>query len=151
MSNQPQASPAGYGCFLILPLKYDPDTFQPTRLAQIGRRLPMTTMDLNENVKAMLDDSDAAAVGEGWVLPVDALTAPLATQPGAGQVRDHDIRGAGRIFIRDRSIPARRRDIVQSGTVNILLYELFLIFCQVPCLHMATVRCALPRRRKPVR
>ena len=92
MSNQPQVSPAGYGCFLILPLKYDPDTFQPTRLAQMGRRLPVTTMDLNENVKAMLAGSDAAAVGEGWVLPVDTLTAPLATQPGAGQGQTFQVR-----------------------------------------------------------
>ena len=76
--------PAGYGCFLILPLKYDPDTFQPARLAQMGRRLPVTTMDLNENVKAMLAGSDAASVGEGWLLPAQALTAPLGARPGPG-------------------------------------------------------------------
>lgn len=95
MSNQPQASPAGYGCFLILPLKYDPDTFQPARLAQMGRRLPVTTMDLNENVKAMLAGSDAASVGEGWLLPAQALTTPLGARPGPGlgqlcQVRSPD-------------------------------------------------------------
>lgn len=91
------ASPA-YGCFLILPLKYEPDTFQPARLEQMGCRLPVTTMDLNENVKAMLDGSDAAAVGEGWVLPVQALTEPLGARPPAGQGQPFQVRSPDGCF-----------------------------------------------------
>lgn len=70
-----------YGCFLILPLKYDPETFSAEALERVGGRIPVTTMDLNENVKAMLDGDGDASVGSGYAVRLDALTAPLGAQP----------------------------------------------------------------------
>ena len=52
-----------YGCFLTIPLKYDPDSFNQARLEEVGNYRPLTTMDLNENIKAMFDSSNEAAVG----------------------------------------------------------------------------------------
>lgn len=79
-------SPA-YGCFLIVPLKYDTDTIDRSVLEQIGQLVPMHTMDLNENIKAMLEPSGQAAVGTGYIIPAGTLTAPLASSRGeaAGQ------------------------------------------------------------------
>lgn len=73
---------SSYGCFLIVPLKYDADTLNHTALEQIGHSVPMSTMDLNENVKAMLEPSGPAAVGSGYVIPAAALTAPLTAPTG---------------------------------------------------------------------
>ena len=87
MMNQTQNKEAAYGCFLIVPLKYDPDSLDRIRLGQIGSCVPMTTMDLNENIKAMFAPSDEATVGRGYTIPSRALAAPLGSQAGkkAGQ------------------------------------------------------------------
>lgn len=77
---QTKKSDAAYGCFLIIPLKYDPDSFDQARLEQIGSCMSMTTMDLNENIKAMLSPSGEAAVGKGYLVASDMLTAPLRGQ-----------------------------------------------------------------------
>ena len=52
-----------HGSFLIVPLKYDSESLNQTYLEEIGTYRPITTMDLNENIKKMLDKSNDAAVG----------------------------------------------------------------------------------------
>jgi hypothetical protein len=81
MSQPAQTSGAAFGCFLIVPLKYDPGSFDRARLEHLAQAVPMTTMDLNENVKAMFSPDSPAAVGAGYALPLEVLTAPLG--PGA--------------------------------------------------------------------
>ena len=63
MANTNSKPTAQYGCFLIIPLKYDPSSFNRSRLEEITQYAPLTTMDLNENVKAMMDRSNEAAIG----------------------------------------------------------------------------------------
>jgi len=79
LERKPQVT---YGCFFIIPLKFDSETLNRAQLERIGTLVPMTTMDLNENIKAMLTPSSGAAVGAGYAIPVAALAAPLG--PGAG-------------------------------------------------------------------
>ena len=80
---------AAYGCFLLVPLKFDPESLNLERLEQAGSPVPMTTMDLNENVKAMLDPSSTEAAGRGYAIPLPALAASLGPQAGgAFQVSD---------------------------------------------------------------
>ncbi len=82
MMDPVQKSEAAYGCFLIIPLKYDPDSFDRTRLEQIGSCVPITTMDLNENIKAMLAPSGEATAGRGYAISSQVLVAPLGPQAG---------------------------------------------------------------------
>ena len=72
-----------YGSFLIVPLKYDPASFDRRSLERISRPVVMTTMDLNENIKAMLSPSGKAAVGSGYTIPAEVLAAPLDSAAGA--------------------------------------------------------------------
>ena len=76
MNDAKQASPA-FGGFLILPLKYDPDRLGRARLEALGEPAPVTTADVNENIKAMFDPASPASVGWGRVLPRQALWASL--------------------------------------------------------------------------
>lgn len=78
---------AKYGCFLIVPLKYDPDSVQLSRLEAIGEKVTLTTMDLNENIKAMLNHTDEAAVGSCYAVSCPALVSGLcgAQAPAATQ------------------------------------------------------------------
>lgn len=89
-----QCENPAYGSFLIIPLKYDTDTFDRAALERIGRPVPMSTMDVNENVKAMLEPSGPAAVGSGYLISAQVLTAPLSLSGGDGgqtfQVSLHD-------------------------------------------------------------
>ena len=55
MLNEEQKKQVQYGCFLIIPLKYDPAAFDLVKLEKIGVYQSLTTMDLNENIKAMLE------------------------------------------------------------------------------------------------
>jgi len=82
MADSAQKSQVAYGCFFIIPLKFDPETLNRAQLERVGAPVPMTTMDLNENIKAMLTPSSGAAVGAGYTVPVAGLAAPLG--PGAG-------------------------------------------------------------------
>ena len=52
-----------YGCFIVIPLKYDPRSFKQSELEKIAEYKPLVTMDLNENIKIMLDRCNDAAVG----------------------------------------------------------------------------------------
>lgn len=61
--NDKQRITVQYGCFLATPLKYDPDSLDRERLGKTGDYRPLSTMDLNENIKAMLDRSNEAAAG----------------------------------------------------------------------------------------
>ena len=63
MSDRMQKTAAVYGCFLIIPLKYERNSLKQTQLEQIGQYVPVTTMDLNENVKAMFSPFDETAAG----------------------------------------------------------------------------------------
>lgn len=62
-----------YGCFFIIPLKFDPETLNRGQLEKIGTPVRVNTMDLNENVKAMLTPSSGGAVGAGYRIPVADL------------------------------------------------------------------------------
>ena len=70
-------SQAKYGSFLILPLKYDREDLAEDRLERVCRRRPLTTMDLNENIKGMLDPEAPAAVGSRWAVPREVLVSGL--------------------------------------------------------------------------
>jgi len=82
MADLAQKTQETYGCFFIIPLKFDPKTFNRAQLERIGTLVPVRTMDLNENIKAMLTPSSGAAVGAGYVIRTADLAAPLG--PGAG-------------------------------------------------------------------
>ena len=58
-----------YGGFLIVPLKYDDGGLNTDALENVGRPIAPTTMDLNENVKAMLNHTGSASVGRGYICP----------------------------------------------------------------------------------
>lgn len=76
-----------YGCFLVIPLKYDLALFAQERLEEIGEYHPLTTMDLNENVKAMLDRSNEAAVGSCYTIGCAHLTAALCGKTVSGDTQ----------------------------------------------------------------
>lgn len=54
--------PTKFGSYIIIPLKYDHESFQEAKLKEKLQVVPVTTMDLNENVKEIFDRS-AHAVG----------------------------------------------------------------------------------------
>lgn len=85
MNETTQAVPA-FGSFLILPLKYDPDRLDRARLGALGTPAPVTTADVNENIKSMFDPDSPASVGWGRVLPRQALCASLGGCTGALKV-----------------------------------------------------------------
>ena len=88
MIEQMQKTAAVYGCFLIIPLKYERNSLKQTQLEQICKCVPVTTMDVNENVKAMLSPSDATAAGAGYVISRDILTTYLPSRASQKTVRD---------------------------------------------------------------
>ena len=66
-----------YGGFLIVPLKYDDGGLNTDVLENVGRPIAPTTMDLNENVKAMLNHTGSASVGRGYICPAGRLFSVL--------------------------------------------------------------------------
>lgn len=77
---------AQYGCFLVIPLKYDPSSIAREYLKKIGEYHPITTMDLNENIKEMLDRSNEASVGTCYTIGCSPLFASLGEERvNAGQ------------------------------------------------------------------
>ena len=54
--------PTKFGSYIIIPLKYDHESFQEAKLKEKLQVVPVTTMDLNENVKEIFNRS-AHAVG----------------------------------------------------------------------------------------
>ena len=52
-----------YGGFLIVPLKYDDGGLNTDALENVGSPIAPTTMDLNENVKAMLNHTGRTWAG----------------------------------------------------------------------------------------
>ena len=93
MNERAQAAPA-FGGFLILPLKYDPARLDRARLEALGTPAPVTTADVNENVKSMFDPDSPASVGWGRVLPRQALCASL----GGGCTGALKVHAGGREF-----------------------------------------------------
>lgn len=83
MEHRSQSFQAAYGSFLVIPLKYDPDTLDRARLERAAPCVPMTTMDLNENIKAMLDPASGSSVGTCYAVSRSFLTAALEPKPGA--------------------------------------------------------------------
>lgn len=77
MLNEEQKKQVQYGCFLIIPLKYDPAAFDLVKLEKIGVYQSLTTMDLNENIKAMLERANEAAVGSCYKVACPRLAAGL--------------------------------------------------------------------------
>lgn len=77
MSMQKNGRPVKYGSFLVVPLKYNPASFVQTRLEAIGKKVPMTTMDLNENIKSMLSHTGEAAVGACYAIGCPVLVSGL--------------------------------------------------------------------------
>lgn len=73
--------PAQFGCFLVIPLKYDTASFMQEHLEKIGEYQPLTTMDINENIKAMLDRSNEAAVGARYTIGCAPLLTSLCSKP----------------------------------------------------------------------
>ena len=88
MDDQMKNGAAAYGCFLIIPLKYERDSFKQIQLEKIGRSEPVTTMDLNENIKAMLSPGDETAAGTGYIISRDALTAQMTSGEDRDAVKD---------------------------------------------------------------
>ena len=88
MSDRMQKTAAVYGCFLIIPLKYERNSLKQTQLEQIGQYVPVTTMHLNENVKAMFSPFVETAAGSGYVISPDMLTAQLSSRATGKRVRD---------------------------------------------------------------
>ncbi len=84
-----------YGSFLIIPLKYDPESLQRGRLEEIGTYKPMTTMDLNENIKAMLDRTNEAAVGSCYVIQCSHLISGLCGEIDAADTQKFLVSDAG--------------------------------------------------------
>lgn len=74
MEHRSQSFQAAYGSFLVIPLKYDPDTLDRARLERAAPCVPMTTMDLNENIKAMLDPASGSSVGTCYAVSRSFLT-----------------------------------------------------------------------------
>ena len=85
MNEKEQVAPA-FGAFLILPLKHDPARLDRARLEGLGPAAPVTTADVNENVKAMFDPASPASVGWGRFVSRQALCAPLGGCDGALRV-----------------------------------------------------------------
>lgn len=88
MDDQMKNGAAAYGCFLIIPLKYERDSFKQIQLEKIGRSEPVTTMDLNENIKAMLSPGDETAAGTGYIISRDELTAQMTSGEDRDAVKD---------------------------------------------------------------
>ena len=83
-----------YGCFLIIPLKYDPATLARDYLEKNASYQPLTTMDLNENIKAMMDRTDESAIGACYQISRDVLVAPLGSS-GMPAVPQHFLVSGG--------------------------------------------------------
>lgn len=80
--DQGQTTQARYGSFLIVPLKYDSALLELARLEEIGNYKPLTTMDLNENIKAMFAISNGSAVGTCYAVECSHLVAGLCGETG---------------------------------------------------------------------
>src|SRR5699024_11272113 len=98
MDDQMKNGAAAYGCFLIIPLKYERDSFKQIQLEKIGRSEPVTTMDLNENIKAMLSPGDETAAGTGYIISRDALTAQMTSGEDRDAVKDFRVIDKSGVF-----------------------------------------------------
>lgn len=82
-----------YGAFLAIPLKYDPEELAGDYLEKNVSYTPLTTMDLNENIKAMLDRSNGEAVGACYRVDRRVLTATLDQGTDARSFRVSNAQG----------------------------------------------------------
>lgn len=98
MDDQMKNGAAAYGCFLIIPLKYERDSFKQIQLEKIGRSEPVTTMDLNENIKAMLSPGNETAAGTGYIISRDALTAQMTSGEDRDAVKDFRVIDKSGVF-----------------------------------------------------
>ena len=67
---------AKFGSYIIIPLKYDEQTFDTEKLAAALEKQSVTTMDLNENVKEIFNRSEHV-VGSCYAVPQEKLCAGL--------------------------------------------------------------------------
>ena len=93
-----EKSSVKYGCFLVIPLKYDPASLSREHLEEIGKYHPLTTMDLNENIKAMLDRSNEAAVGAGYTIGCAPLVAPLCGETVTADTQSFRVSAEGNAY-----------------------------------------------------
>lgn len=98
MSNE-EKYPIRYGSFILIPLKYD--ALVPGQIEQIGAYRPLTTMDLNENIKAMLDRTNEAAVGARYAVERAALTGSLGGAADPAQVKGFRVTADGKAWTFD--------------------------------------------------
>lgn len=70
-----------YGSFLIVPLKYTSDLLKRERLEEIGCYERLTTMDVNENIKAMFDRSNKKAIGACYKVACAQLVSGFCGEP----------------------------------------------------------------------
>ena len=87
-----------YGCFLVIPLKHDPASLSREHLEEIGKYHPLTTMDLNENIKTMLDRSNEAAVGTGYTIGCAPLIAPLCGETVTADTQSFRVSAEGNSY-----------------------------------------------------
>ena len=98
MPVQESKTPPQYGCFFIIPLKYDADSLDPARLEEIGDYRPLTTMDLNENIKAMFDRSNEAAVGSRYAVGCSRLVEGLCGGAASGDSQAFRVEAEGTAY-----------------------------------------------------
>lgn len=87
-----------YGCFLVIPLKYDPASFSQEHLEEIGNYCPPTTMDLNENIKAMLNRSNEASVGACYTIGCAPLITSLCGETSNTDIQPFRVSSEGNSY-----------------------------------------------------
>ena len=92
-----------YGCFLVIPLKYDSTSPVWEHLETIGEYHPLTTMDLNENIKVMLDRSNEAAVGACYTIGCTPLITPLCGETANADTQSFRVSAEGNSYDFDLS------------------------------------------------
>lgn len=78
---------AGFGSFLIIPLKYEPGEVRRSWLQENCERQPVSTMDINEAVKDNLNSDDGIRILERYYVSGEALERLLFGDAAAEPVR----------------------------------------------------------------
>ncbi len=92
-----------YGCFLVIPLKYDANSPVQEQIKTVGEYHPITTMDLNENIKTMLDRSNEAGVGACYTVGRAALTGQLCGETASATLKTFRVSAGGNSYDFDLS------------------------------------------------
>ncbi|MGN1344840.1 MAG: hypothetical protein ACI4U3_09675 [Traorella sp.] len=76
----PSLLQAKTGCFLIVPLKYETSSFNMQAIKQNCKRFILTTSDINENVKALLNQPGDASIGTCYFVNRDFLLSNICNE-----------------------------------------------------------------------